>query len=263
MSAMSTPLHVHEFGPPDGPPILAVHGVTGHGGRWRAMAKAELPHARVIAPDLCGHGHSPYRPPWTIEQHVADLVAVLDAAGVPRVVVLGHSFGGAIGVHLARTVPQRVSALVLLDPAIGIDPARAQESAEDSCTPDRWDDTAAATADKALAWDGVPQALVDAEVAEHLARQSDGRWAWRTYAPAVVTAWNEMSRPFVVPPPGIPTVFVPASRVQPPFVSAAFRAALAAELGDYLTVHPLDCAHMVPQLLPAQVGTLLRPLLER
>lgn len=257
-------LQVHRFGPldaPAGPPVLAVHGVTGHGGRWRALAGAELPDAAVLAPDLRGHGHSPWAPPWTVERHVADLVAVLDAAGVDRAVVVGHSFGGLLALHLAAAAPERVAALVLLDPAVEIDPTMAADAAEDACAPGVWADADSATADKAGAWDGVPLHLVQAEVAEHLAELADGRFAWRTCAPALVTAWSEMARPHVLPPAGTRTVFAPALRVQPPFASAGFVEALTDRLGDDLSVHPLDCAHMVPQLRPADVGALVRPLL--
>jgi lipase len=253
-------LHVHTSGPVDGPPVLAVHGVTGHGARWRALAEAELPTARVLAPDLRGHGRSPWAPPWTLEQHAADLLAVLDDAGLGRVLVLTHSFGGAIGLHLARTAPERVHTLVLLDPATGIDPTDALEAAQDSCTPDTWAEPAAAARAKAGDWAGVPRALVEHEVAEHLAQQPDGRWAWRTCTPAVVAAWSEMARAPVLPPPGVRTLLVPALRVQPPLLAEAYRGALTAL--DHVTEHPLDCDHMVPHLLPTEVGALVRARLE-
>jgi lipase len=255
-----TLLHVHTFGPVDGPPVLAVHGVTGHGARWRALAEAELPGARVLAPDLRGHGRSPWAPPWTLEQHAADLLAVLDDAGLGRVLVLTHSFGGAIGLHLARTAPERVHTLVLLDPATGIDPTDALEAAQDSCTPHTWADPAAATGTKAGDWPGVPRAQVEHEVAEHLAQQPDGQWAWRTCTPAVVAAWGEMARAPVLPPSGVRTLVVPALRVQPPFLTEGYRAAL--EDLEQVTVHPLDCDHMVPHLLPTEVGALVRARLE-
>src|SRR5215469_4619988 len=122
---MALPLHVHQFGPPDGFPLLALHGVTGHGGRWRRLAGTRLPRFRVIAPDLRGHGYSVALPPWTLEQHAADLLAVLDGFELDAVPVLAHSFGSAVALHLARLAPGRISRLLLLDPAVGIDPALA------------------------------------------------------------------------------------------------------------------------------------------
>ena len=122
-------LNVHVFGPDDGRPVLALHGVTGHALRWAVLAE-QLPELRLIAVDLRGHGHSPWTPPWGFEQHVEDALGVLDAHGLERVPVLGHSFGGAIALHLARTAPQRVEQLVLVDPALGLDPQDMLEAAD-------------------------------------------------------------------------------------------------------------------------------------
>lgn len=254
-------LHVHSWGSSPAPVVLAVHGVTGHGGRWRELAETELTGARVLAPDLRGHGRSPAEPPWSLERHAADLVDVLDAAGVEAAVVLGHSFGGAVALHLALTAPHRVRALVLLDPAIGIAGGHALEAARDSCTPQTWADPQSAVAAKAHDWPGVPLRLVEDEVAAHLHRHADGRWAWRTCAPAVVAAWGEMARPPVLPPTGLRTLVVPARQVQPPFLSESYALALAARPG--VSVHPLDCGHMVGHLEPAAVGALVREVLVR
>ena len=54
--------------------------------------------------------------PFTVEQHVADAVAVLDELGVDRAVVLGHSWGGHLALHLAVAHPGRVAGLVIVDP---------------------------------------------------------------------------------------------------------------------------------------------------
>jgi pimeloyl-ACP methyl ester carboxylesterase len=126
-----TTLHVSELGTPDGHPVLALHGVTGHGERWRALADA-LPGIRLLAVDLRGHGYSTWLPPWRLEQHVADALAVLDERGLDRVDVFGHSFGGAIAVRLGRAAPERVHRLVLLDPAHGLDATDMLESAEET-----------------------------------------------------------------------------------------------------------------------------------
>ena len=109
-------------------------------------------------------------------------------------------------------------------------------------------------------WSLTISGLVEEEVTTHLEQHPDGRWAWRTCTPSMVTAWNEMAREPVLPPAGVPTLLVPALRVQPPLLSESYRTALTTL--DHVTVHPLDCSHMVPQLRPAQVGALVRPRLE-
>ncbi|MGH3439011.1 MAG: alpha/beta fold hydrolase, partial [Sciscionella sp.] len=190
------PLHIHEFGRADGYPLLALHGVTGHGERWKALAENYLTEFRVIAPDLRGHGRSDPHPPWTLEQHAADLLAVIEHYRLPSVAVLGHSFGGAVALYLARLAPQRVSKLMLLDPVIGVDPELALQRAE-LPNPTFASRTEAARAQR-YDWPTVSDEVIDAELAAHLA-QVDGGWRFRYCVPAVATAWSEMARVAVLP----------------------------------------------------------------
>ncbi|MGZ4517705.1 MAG: alpha/beta fold hydrolase [Mycobacteriaceae bacterium] len=253
---MSAALHVHHFGPSDGPPVLVLHGVSGHGARWWAVAE-QLPHVRVIAPDLRGHGRSPDVPPWSIEQHVEDLLAVLDAEGVESAVVVGHSFGGAIAVHLARAAPERVAGLVLLDSAMGVTPRAALDSALAYCIPSIYTDVEHARTDQREAWSGASAAAVDAEVAHHLTTLSDGRLTWRISTPAMVACWSELARQFVVPPAGMRTVLVRAGQVDPPYVTPEFVAACTEALGPKLRVHAMESGHMIEQEQPAAVAELI------
>jgi pimeloyl-ACP methyl ester carboxylesterase len=55
-------------------------------------------------------------PPYTIETHVADAVAVLDHAGLDRAWAVGHSWGGHLALHLSLTHPGRVAGLLLIAP---------------------------------------------------------------------------------------------------------------------------------------------------
>lgn len=252
------PLHVHLAGDPDGPPVLALHGVTGHGLRFRPLTGA-LPALRWLGVDLRGHGRSPWVPPWNLEQHVADALGVLDAHGIDRAAVVGHSFGGAIATHLARTAPERVTKLVLLDPAIGLDPQDMLETAEESRADESFPDREAARAAKTESWQGVPAELVDAEVEAHL-EQRDGAWRWRYSRAALVAAWGEMAREAVVPPAGRPTLVVPATRAD--FVSEKWLEACRAELGEQLTVIPVDTGHMLYLERGAEVAEHLRGFLE-
>ncbi|WP_073458448.1 alpha/beta fold hydrolase [Pseudonocardia thermophila] len=252
------PLNVVTFGPASGRPVFALHGVTGHAQRWKVLAAA-LPDLRWHAVDLRGHGHSPWPPPWSIEQHVADALAVLDSLGLDRTAVVGHSFGGAIALHLARTAPERVERLVLLDPALGLDPQDMLESAENTRADESFPDRAAARAAKVEAWGpGVPDELVDAELDAHL-HEDGGRWRYRFCRSAVVTAWSEMARPAVVPPPGIPTLIVPAKHAD--YVSPDWLADCRAAAGDALTVVEVDSGHMVHLERTAEVAAAVGPFL--
>lgn len=251
-------LHTHLFGPDDGPEVLALHGLTGHGRRWRNLAERHLPHLRFVAPDLRGHGRSPWTPPWSFEAHVADLTAVLDAHTTGPVTVVGHSFGGALALHLAAAVPDRVRALVLLDPAIGLPADRMLEIADLTLHNPDYTDEAEARAEKVHGdWGEVAPELLDEEIAEHLVELDSGRVNWRICVPALVTSWGELARGPVLPPAGIPTIFVQAGKVQPPYTTADFRRDLAERLGDDLTLFEFDCNHMIDQARPAETAELV------
>lgn len=266
------PLHTHVFAPreagavsPAGsaPTVLALHGLTGHGRRWAVLAE-DLPDIRVGAPDLLGHGHSPWQPPWSIADHVDALSAVLTgfrATADRPVVVVGHSFGAALAVHLAHRHPDMVGGLLMLDPAQGLDPDVALTFAADSL--DHWDypDAGAArSAKRAEGWSDVPEHLLEREITEHLIDRPAGRVGWRVSAPAAATAWSEMARPAILPPPGIRTHLVVADRVDPPFVSRRYLDDIAARRADTVRVHRADCGHMVPFAAPQLTAELVRDL---
>ena len=103
-----------------GRPVLLLHGHTFDGRVWDSVvALLAGSGMRLLRPDLRGHGASE-RPPkgyhWS--HHGADMVAVLDAVGIDRAIVAGFSLGGGVALELALTRPERVEALVLVDPVM-------------------------------------------------------------------------------------------------------------------------------------------------
>jgi proline iminopeptidase len=72
---------------------------------WRAIRYQQ----RSLSPSATGG-------PFTVERHVADAVAVLDALGVGQAIVAGHSWGGHLALHLAIAHPDRVAGLLIIDP---------------------------------------------------------------------------------------------------------------------------------------------------
>jgi len=193
-------LSVTEWGDPQGPPVVCLHGVTGHGRRFRKLGEERLASYRVVGVDYRGHGFSTWEPPWSVEQHVADLVDTADALGIASAAWLGHSFGGKLVAELAARHPDRVERAILLDPALHIEPPVAFERAELTRT-----DVTFGSADEAIdarLGDGslftTPRAFLEEETAEHLVDSGAGRLRWQ-YAPgAVIVAWSEMANE---PPP--------------------------------------------------------------
>jgi len=100
--------------PGDSTPVLAIHGITANHLAWGMVAP--LAPWPVVAPDLRGRGGSGTLPgPYGMAAHAADCVAVLDALGIERAVVAGHSMGGFVAAVLAHRYPERVARLVLVD----------------------------------------------------------------------------------------------------------------------------------------------------
>ncbi|ONI77238.1 hypothetical protein ALI144C_34790 [Actinosynnema sp. ALI-1.44] len=255
---MSPTLHVRQFGPDDGKPVLMLHGVTGHGGHFKRLAEYFFDGFRVIAPDLRGHGNSTHYPPWTLEQHAADLLSVLDSLKVTGLPVVGHSFGAAAAIHLARLAPQRVTKLVLLDPAIGLDP----QFVMDTMPP--WPHVSHSAEQAAMwlreKWAEVGLFDVEEELHENFV-QLGGSWLPRYSYPATTTAWSEMTRAAQLPPPDTPTLLVSALRS--PFVRPAFVQACKITLRDNLTTAELDCGHMLYFEQPVQTAGLIMDFLGR
>lgn len=255
-------LHVHRYGPAGPVQLLAVHGLTGHGQRWQNVA-GYLPEIAVAAPDLLGHGRSSWAAPWTIEANVAALVDLLERFADGPVPVVGHSFGGAIALHLAGARPDLVAALVLLDPAIGLDGEWMAEIAAAMLASPDYPDPAEARAEKENgAWSDVHPALLDVELDEHLIALPGGRFGWRISVPAMMSYWSELARPVVLPD-ATPTTLVRATRTAPPYVGAGLIDALQARLGADFDLLDFDCDHMVAQALPAESAAVIREQLTR
>jgi aminoacrylate hydrolase len=98
----------------EGQALLLVSGLGGTAGFWAESAATLARSFRVIRFDQRGIGASSRgEAACTIERLAQDCLAVLDAAGVDRAVLLGHSTGGCIGQSLARQAPGRLNGLIL------------------------------------------------------------------------------------------------------------------------------------------------------
>jgi lipase len=255
-------LRVHRYGPAGPVRMLAIHGLTGYGGRWRHLS-GHLPEIAIAAPDLLGHGRSSWAAPWTIDANVAALATLLDEEADEPVLVVGHSFGGALAMHLAAARPDRVSALLLLDPAVGLDGSWMRDIAHSMFSSPDYPDAEEARVEKAAgSWADVDPALLDAEIDEHLIELPNGRYGWRVSLPAMMSYWSELARDVVLPRPGTATILVRAKQTSPPYVSDQLIAGLRERLGPDFRLLEFECNHMVHSAKPTEVAALIRELLE-
>jgi lipase len=255
-------LHVHRYGPAGPVRMLAIHGLTGYGGRWRHLA-GYLPEIAIAAPDLLGHGRSSWAAPWTIDANVSALAALLDDEADAPVLVAGHSFGGALALRLAAARADRVAALLLLDPAVGLDGVWMRDIADGMFSSPDYPNAEEARIEKAAgSWADVNPELLQTEIDEHLITLPSGRLRWRVSMPAMMSYWSELARDIVLPPPGTATTLVRAKQTSPPYVSDRLIAGLQERLGPDFQLLDFDCNHMVPCAKPDEVAALVRMQLE-
>jgi 3-oxoadipate enol-lactonase len=107
-------LHYIDHG--EGPPLLWIHGFPLTGELYRHQLR--IPGLRHLVPDLPGFGESdPYSHPeeTTIQHYSRDLLGLLDALEIDRVILAALSMGGYIALDLVKTAPERILGLILMD----------------------------------------------------------------------------------------------------------------------------------------------------
>ncbi|MEJ5990302.1 alpha/beta hydrolase [Ramlibacter sp. PS3R-8] len=105
-----------------GPAVLFCHGAGSNAATWWQQLPAFTAHHACITMDIRCFGRSvaPVQE-FTLENFVADVVAILDHERVDRVTLVGQSLGGMIGLKLALTHPARLAAFVGCDTSLAID----------------------------------------------------------------------------------------------------------------------------------------------
>ncbi|CAM3374269.1 alpha/beta fold hydrolase [Stackebrandtia soli] len=111
--------HVRAVGEPSGETVVFVHGNLSESTVWCEQLRLLPPHLGGVAADLRGFGDGdapPIDATRGLGDHRDDLVALLDALGLDRVHLVGHSMGGGVVADLATHHPERVATLTLVTP---------------------------------------------------------------------------------------------------------------------------------------------------
>jgi len=108
-------LTFEEFGSPDSPPIIILHGFFASSRNWRQIAQRLSARYHVYMPDMRNHGASAHHPLMDYPSMTADLLRFIGERSLESTSLLGHSMGGKVAMWLALTSPNKVNKLIVAD----------------------------------------------------------------------------------------------------------------------------------------------------
>lgn len=137
-TSLRTRIHYLDWGNPTAPTLILSHGGFDHAHSWDRTARALAGDFHVIAPDLRGHGDSDWSTDggYSIDKCVYDLAQLVDLVDRSPVLIVGHSFGGAVALRYAALFPENVAKVVAIE-GLGLSPKRLEEASQFEA-PDRW-----------------------------------------------------------------------------------------------------------------------------
>ena len=95
--------------------MVVLHGLLGSSRNWLTTGGDLAARYQVFALDLRNHGKSPHDSPMDYPAMMADVLAWMDAHGLEKVTLMGHSMGGKVAMLLACRHPERVERLIVVD----------------------------------------------------------------------------------------------------------------------------------------------------
>ena len=110
-------LHYLDWGNPEAPPLLLVHGSRDHCRNWDWVAQALRDDYHIIAPDLRGHGDSAWvlGSAYRLSEYVYDLAQLIHQQQLAPVTILAHSLGGGVALRYAGIYPEHVRRMVVIE----------------------------------------------------------------------------------------------------------------------------------------------------
>jgi esterase len=121
-----------KVGAPGRTPVIIVHGLSFFSWDWMPVAERIAQDREVVAIDMRGFGESTWSPQrnYKLDTMSGDVIAVLDALGKDKAVLMGHSFGGRVALATAGWKPERAAGLICVDFAPDLAAAGRRQVAE-------------------------------------------------------------------------------------------------------------------------------------
>ena len=110
-------LHYLDWGNPDAPPLLLVHGNRDHCHNWDWVARELCDDYHIIAPDFRGHGDSEwvYGSVYSHSEYIYDLAQLIHQQDLAPLTILAHSLGGNVALRYAGIYPENVKKMVVIE----------------------------------------------------------------------------------------------------------------------------------------------------
>jgi esterase len=174
--------HYTEWGEPSAPPVLLLHGVTGHARTWDEEARALADRYRVLALDQRGHGDSDPAPEgdYSTDALVGDVAAFVRTLALAPLRLVGLSLGGRVAIAFAARHPEAVERLVVVDIGPELAPAGAgRVGMAMAGSPERFASLEAALAHARAGNPRYQEAALRHRVAHAVRPLPDGGYTWK------------------------------------------------------------------------------------
>src|SRR5690606_8869305 len=148
---------------------------------WDHLAPQLASGRRVVALDISGHGDSDHRATYEIDQWADEVLAVAAAADLgPRPIIIGHSLGGLLTMHVTRCASSTLGGAMVIDSPIGTSPAHSVASEQMIFPQQRAYPSAQAAIERFRPVPAQPMLPYIAEhIAGHSVREVAAGWTWK------------------------------------------------------------------------------------
>jgi pimeloyl-ACP methyl ester carboxylesterase len=177
-------LHYLDWGNPQAPPVVCVHGYTSSAQAFNAPARHFQDRAHIVALDVRGHGESAWSPAgaYQYRDQASDLAAFVDQLELPTFTLIGTSMGGIIAMAYAEAHADRLARLVINDIGPDVEGGSGRITQMVGSRPDDF-----ATLDDAMAYRREVSPITASRGADDqrelalgvLRQRPDGRWVWK------------------------------------------------------------------------------------
>ena len=110
-------LHYLDWGNPEAPPLLLVHGHRDHCHNWDWVAEALRDEYHIVAPDFRGHGDSAwvYGAAYSHGEYIYDLAQLIHQLELSPVTIIAHSLGGSVALRYAGIYPENIHKMIVIE----------------------------------------------------------------------------------------------------------------------------------------------------